>query len=107
LDETKKVGRPSTKALGFIESTFTEVDKLINDLAHLTNMMHTQLIGRWQSDVEGANSYTTWNTYLKYFSENKETEARRVTPEPYADTTAFRSQCYVKYQEEVPQWQEQ
>jgi hypothetical protein len=102
----KKPGRPSKKALGLIEATFAELDESLAELSRVTGLTHTQLMGRWQADVKGGNSYTPWNTYLRFFSENKDAEARRVTTETYHDTTAFRSQCYHKYQEEVPDWQE-
>ena len=70
-------------------------------------MTRMQLIARWLADAKGANSHTTWNIYLKYFAANKETEAARVPIDnPTVHSTAFRSQCYVKYQEEVPDWQE-
>jgi hypothetical protein len=105
-DPTKKPGRPSKKALGLIEATFAELDASLADLSHMTGLTHTQLMGRWQADVKGSNSFTTWNTYLKFFSENKDAEARRVTNGTFLDNTAFRSQCYRKYQEEVPDWKE-
>jgi hypothetical protein len=103
----KKPGRPSNKSLGLIASTFNELDELINSLASQTGMTRMQLIARWLADAKGANSPTTWNTYLKYFAANKETKAARVSAdnEP-PHSTAFRSQCYAKYQEEVPDWQE-
>jgi hypothetical protein len=105
-DPAKKPGRPSKKALGLIETTFAELDASLADLSQMTGLTHMQLMGRWQADVKGSNSFTTWNTYLKFFSENKDAEARRVTTGTYVDNTAFRSQCYRKYQEEVPDWQE-
>jgi hypothetical protein len=105
-DPAKKPGRPSKKALGLIEATFAELDASLADLLRMTGLTHTQLMGRWQADVKGSNSFTTWNTYLRFFSENKDAEARRVTTGPFLDNTAFRSQCYRKYQEEVPDWQE-
>ena len=103
----KKPGRPSNKSLGFIASTFTHLDEIIHDLASQTGMTRMQLIARWLGDAKGANSHTTWNLYLMYFAANKETEAARVSADGDAvHSTTFRAQCYAKYQEEVPDWQE-
>ena len=86
---------------------FNEIDKTIAGLATLTGMTWMQLIAQWLTDAKGANLHTTWNIYLKYFTANKEMEAARVPIDnPTVHSTAFRSQCYVKYQEEVPDWQE-
>jgi len=70
-------------------------------------MTRMQLVARWLADAKGPGSHTTWNTYLKYFAANKETEARRVSSDnSTVHSTAFCAQCYAKYQEEVSDWQE-
>ena len=72
-------------------------------------MTRMQLIARWLADVKGPNSPTSWNIYLQYFAANKETEAARVSTDDStinSNSTAFRAQCYAKYQEDVPDWQE-
>jgi len=80
---------------------------MINGLASLTGMTRMQLIARWLGDTKGPGSHTTWTTYLKYFAANKETEAARVSSDSSTiHSTAFRAQCYAKYQEEVSDWQE-
>ena len=73
----------------------------------MTGMTRMQLIARWLADAKGPNSHTTWNIYLKYFAANKETEAAQIPiKNPTVHSVAFRAQCYVKYQEEVSDWQE-
>jgi hypothetical protein len=72
----------------------------------MTGMTRMQLIAQWLADAKGSNSHTTWNTYLKYFSANKETEAAQVSSnDSTIHSTAFHAQCYAKYQE-VSDWQE-
>jgi hypothetical protein len=106
-DEPKKPGHPSKKSLDWIASTFAEVDELFSGLSSVTGMTRMQLIARWLADVQGPGSHTTWNTYLKYFAANKETEAARVSADnSMVHSTAFRAKCYTKYQEEVSDWQE-
>lgn len=103
----KKPGRPSNKSLDLITSTFADIDETISGLASLTGMTRMQLVARWLADAKGPGSHTTWNTYLKYFAANKETEAARVSSNSSTvHSTAFRAQCYAKYQEEVSDWQE-
>ena len=93
--------------MGLITSGLAAIDDIISGLVSQTGMTRMQLIARWLADTKGANSHTTWNTYLRYFAANKETEAARVSTEPTTIyTTAFRAQCYTKYQEEVSDWQE-
>jgi hypothetical protein len=94
--------------MGLIASTFSEIDSLFDAIAQQTGLTRTQLIARWQgSDVKGPNSTTTWNMYMRYYSENKDTEAARVTnSEVMLHSTAFRALSYAKYQAEVPDWQE-
>ena len=61
---------------------------------------------RWLADAKGPNSHTTWNIYLKYFAANKETEVARIPiKNPTVHSVAFHAQGYVKYQEEVSDWQ--
>jgi hypothetical protein len=106
-DEPKKPGRPSKKSLDWIASSFAEVDEIFNGLSSVTGMTRMQLIARWLADATGPGSHTTWNTYLKYFAANKETEAARVSADDFTvHSTAFRAKCYAKYQEEVSDWQE-
>ena len=105
-DAPKRPGRPSNKSLGLIANSFAEIDEIINGLASLTGMTRMQLVARWLADAKGPGSHTTWNTYLKYFAANKDIEAARVSSNTTVHSTAFRAQCYVKYQEEVSDWQE-
>jgi hypothetical protein len=106
-DAPKKAGRPSNKSLGLIATSFAEIDEIINGLASLTGMTRMQLVARWLADAKGPSSHTTWNSYLKYFAANKDIEAARVSSSnSTVHSTAFRAQCYVKYQEDVPDWQE-
>jgi hypothetical protein len=106
-DAPKKAGWPSNKSLGLIATSFAEIDEIINGLASLTGMTRMQLVARWLADAKGPSSHTTWNSYLKYFAANKDIEAARVSSSnSTVHSTAFRAQCYVKYQEDVPDWQE-
>ena len=105
-DAPKKPGRPSNKSLGLIATSFAEIDEIINGLATLTGMTRMQLVAQWLADAKGPGSHTTWNTYLKYFAANKDIEAARVSSNTTVHSTAFRAQCYAKYQEEVSNWQE-
>jgi hypothetical protein len=98
-------GRPTTKALGLIESAFEQIALIIEGLVESTGKPASDLYRRFERSRKGPSTSQFWNVYTHYFANNEKEESKRV-PGPPARTQDFRSRCYTQYKLAHPNYRE-
>jgi hypothetical protein len=101
----KKPGRPTNKAVQYLDGVFAQVEGLFEDASIITGHTVGQIIARWAAQNKGAKGASAWNSYLKYFTDNQEQESARVENSGPIINQAFCAKCYAKYQE-YPDYEE-